>query len=93
LGEGHPDQYYTEPFRAAGRVIPATPHIWGADPRFGDPVPELKLTPARLGSCRGPRAARTPAELAGIENVTLIALADVQYRTVLFGSPWPFEVP
>jgi hypothetical protein len=32
-------------------------------------------------------------ELGGIENVTLIALADEQYRTVLFGSPWPSEVP
>ncbi|QYF88469.1 DUF6884 domain-containing protein [Arthrobacter sp. PAMC25284] len=32
-------------------------------------------------------------ELAGAGEVTLIALAGEQYRTVLHGSPWPSEVP
>lgn len=32
-------------------------------------------------------------ELEGIENVTLIALAGEQYRTVLCNSPWPSEIP
>lgn len=30
--------------------------------------------------------------LAGIENVTLVALAGEQYRTVLLYSQWPSEV-
>ena len=30
--------------------------------------------------------------LAGIENVTLVALAGEQYRTVLLNSQWPSEV-
>lgn len=38
-------------------------------------------------------AAELAAELAGIENVTLIALAGEQYRTALRHSRWPCEVP
>ena len=33
------------------------------------------------------------AELAGLENVTLVVLAGEQYRTILRDSPWPSEVP
>jgi hypothetical protein len=33
------------------------------------------------------------AELAGLENVTLIALAGEQYRTALRDVPWPVEIP
>lgn len=32
-------------------------------------------------------------ELAGIEGLTLVALAGEQYRTVLLGSRWPSVVP
>jgi hypothetical protein len=32
-------------------------------------------------------------ELAGLENVTLVALAGGQYRTALRNVPWPVEVP
>lgn len=33
------------------------------------------------------------AELAGMENVKIIALAGAQYRTVLHGSRWEHEIP
>ncbi|TSE15039.1 hypothetical protein B1A87_003025 [Arthrobacter sp. KBS0703] len=33
------------------------------------------------------------AELEGVEDVTLIALAGVQYRTALLHCRWPYEVP
>jgi hypothetical protein len=33
------------------------------------------------------------AELDGIGNVTLIALAGEQYRTMLRDVPWPYEIP
>jgi hypothetical protein len=33
------------------------------------------------------------AELADLDDVTLIALAGAQYRTALLDSPWPSEVP
>lgn len=33
------------------------------------------------------------AELAGLEDVTLVALAGEQYRTVLLNSVWRYEVP
>jgi hypothetical protein len=33
------------------------------------------------------------AELAGLENVTLIALAGEQYRVAVRGVPWPVEIP
>ncbi|MDQ0619218.1 DUF6884 domain-containing protein [Arthrobacter globiformis] len=32
-------------------------------------------------------------ELAGSQDITLIALAGRQYRAALEGSPWPCEVP
>jgi hypothetical protein len=37
--------------------------------------------------------AQLEAELAGVEDVTLVALAGEQYRTVLHGSRWSFVVP
>lgn len=37
--------------------------------------------------------AQLSVELDGIENVTLIALAGEQYRTVLRNISWPYEVP
>jgi hypothetical protein len=33
------------------------------------------------------------AELAGLENVTLVALAGEQYRIAMPGSRWPVEIP
>lgn len=33
------------------------------------------------------------AELAGLENVTLIALAGEQYRIAVHNSRWPVEIP
>jgi hypothetical protein len=50
---------------------------------------------ARQPSCgvrRPPANCTSPAELAGIENVTLAALAGEQYRTILLNSQWPSEV-
>lgn len=38
-------------------------------------------------------AAMVREQLAGLEDVTLIALAGEQYRTVLMHSTWPYEVP
>ncbi|MBT2548955.1 DUF6884 domain-containing protein [Arthrobacter sp. ISL-65] len=32
-------------------------------------------------------------ELAGSQDIALIALAGRQYRTALEGSPWPYQVP
>ena len=32
-------------------------------------------------------------ELAGLKDVTLVALAGEQYRTALLHSTWPYEVP
>ncbi|KRE81358.1 DUF6884 domain-containing protein [Arthrobacter sp. Soil764] len=32
-------------------------------------------------------------ELNGVENITLLALAGEQYRTILRDVPWPYEVP
>jgi hypothetical protein len=32
-------------------------------------------------------------ELNGIEDLTLVALAGEQYRTVLRDIPWPYEIP
>ncbi|HEX9227536.1 MAG TPA: hypothetical protein VF885_12910 [Arthrobacter sp.] len=37
--------------------------------------------------------AQLEVELAGLDDVSLIALAGEQYRTVLLGSRWPSEVP
>ena len=37
--------------------------------------------------------AQLDVELAGIDDITLVALAGEQYRTVLLGSRWPYEVP
>lgn len=33
------------------------------------------------------------AELAGLENITLVALAGEQYRIVVHNSRWPVEIP
>lgn len=47
--------------------------------------------PGESGSCPTSDAVRSAAHRE-LENVTLVALAGEQYRTVLFGSPWPSEV-
>jgi hypothetical protein len=37
--------------------------------------------------------AQLDVELAGLENVTLIALAGEQYRSAVYSSRWPVEIP
>jgi hypothetical protein len=57
------------------------------DLRLGGPV-----SPLIQGWANGVRK-QLATELEGVENVTLVALAGEQYRTVLRDIPWPSEIP
>jgi hypothetical protein len=55
----------------------------GTNPRTSPPIHQWAATVRE----------QLTAELAGIENVKLIAVAGQQYRYAVYGGPWEYEVP
>lgn len=100
------DLYTSQLFRKASAYATAECDRWYIlSAKHGLVHPDTVLEPydVRLGA-EGPGTpllrewaagvrAQLDTELAGLENVTLIALAGSQYRTALQGVPWPVEVP
>ncbi|HEX9088882.1 MAG TPA: hypothetical protein VF867_15295 [Arthrobacter sp.] len=100
------DLYVSQLFRKASAYAEATCDRWYVlSARHGLVHPDAVIEPygMRLGTndrtsppihtwAAGVRA-QLDVELAGIEDLTLVALAGEQYRTVLLGSRWPSVVP
>lgn len=100
------DLYVSQLFRKASAYAEQTCDRWYIlSAKHGLVHPDSVLEPydVRLGTI-GPGVppvrewaagvrCQLEAELAGLENVTLIALAGSQYRTALHSVPWPVEVP
>lgn len=100
------DLYVSQLFRKASAYAAATCDRWYIlsakhglvhpdtvpepyDVRLGTKNPGVPSVRAWAAEVRG----QLEAELTGLENVTLIALADSQYRAALQDAPWPVEVP
>jgi hypothetical protein len=100
------DLYISQLFRKASAYAEQTCDRWYIlSAKHGIVHPDAVLEPydVRLGAS-GPGVppvsewaagvrGQLEAELAGLEDVTLLALAGSQYRTALQGVPWPVEVP
>lgn len=100
------DLYVSQLFKKASAYAEATCDRWYVlSARHGLVHPDTVIEPydMRLGTndrtsppihtwAAGVRG-QLAVELAGLEGVTLVALAGEQYRTMLLHSTWPYEVP
>jgi hypothetical protein len=91
--------YVSQLFKKASAYAELTCDRWYVlSAKHGLVHPDTVIEPydVRLGTNHRtipPVRAQLAVELAGLENVTLIALAVEQYRAALLHSQWPSEVP
>lgn len=96
--------YCSQLFRKAAAYVEQTCDRWYIlSAKHGLVHPDTILEPynMKLGTKSGPPIypwadmvrAHLAEELDGVENAQLVVLAGEQYRIILRGSAWPFEVP